>query len=869
MGRFFCGEATMSEGIRDVLGIDIGTESVGSTWVNLKANDFDLAVSIFPRGIEESDKQRGAPKNQARRKARLQRRSIARRSARKRHLRDVLVNAGLCPRPDQSLDHDSHRQTPWELRRDGLQRPLTPHEFGRVLVHLNQRRGAMGIHMDEKDDDSKDQADKKDEKAKEQGKIKKAISRLEKAIGNRTFGQFMADMYDEQCHACGTSKDGKTTMYRGTIRNRRDALNENRGFHATRELIRKEYLALWNAQIKFGGTTADLLTDDLKCRLENPAPADIWREQGAIFGQRKTYWDTGTLGRCDLEPSAHCCPHADMYVQEFRVLETVNNIRIRWGNEPERQLNEAERKKVIAKLRSQKTGSPKTIRNALGKKLFFWLNVDNDPDREINADWFYHEIVMPIFGEAGWEDKSERERESVNHAILKFDPDTPKHTDDLAAGAKKWWHLSDEKAQLLIEAWQNRPKLEKRANLSRLAIKNLLPLMRERDPDTGRWPGVTEARKRFAEDPASRATPEQRVRYALTVTDALHELLRKLVGEDRAKALLRLRGTNKRDRHYMKKHPEKILPPAPMLANPVVRKTIHEVRRHIIAWIRKFGRKPDQIVVELISEARQSAVVRDWILAKNRFREKFRKEIKSQFNLDRLTTNQQEAAVDRVILLRQQHGVCAYSNPSRAISEQHAIDGTDLEIDHIVPQSLSRDNSLSNKVLCFKNANQGKGQRTPNDWLSPEQYAAMLQRLGHLEKEKPEKGSYFSQRENARKWGNLIRDTPDTSDFLASQYTDTAYAAQQVREWLAGALYGDEENPDRHVVPTNGRVTSALRKDWQLQDADSPKDRSDHRHHALDALVIAFSNVKVQQFVASLDAQERFHAKYPGPWPER
>jgi CRISPR-associated endonuclease Csn1 len=863
----------MAREIQNVLGIDIGTESVGSAWVDLEANDFDLAASIFPRGIEESDRDRGAPKNQARRMARSQRRSIARRSTRKKQLRRILVNVGLYPLLNQSFDHDVRRQTPWELRRDGLRRPLTPHEFGRVLIHLNQRRGALGIHMNDGEDadEQETKADQKDAKAKEQGNIKKAISRLEDAIGERTFGQFMADKYDEQHHKTQGTKE--VFFYRSAIRNRRDALNKDQGYHATRELIRKEFLALWDAQKKLGGATAALLTDELKEQLENPAADEKWREQGTIFGQRKTYWNTGTLGRCDLEPSAHDCPHADMYVQEFRVLETVNNILVRRCNEEKRQLNETERKKVIAKLRSQKTGSPKTIRTALGvtkkQEPFFWLNLDNDPDREINTDWFYGEIVLPVFGEEAWEAKSERERDSVNRALLKFDPDTTEHVAELAAGAKKWWNLSAEKVQLLIEAWQNRPKLEKRANLSRLAIQNLLPLMRAQDQTAGRWLTVTEARKRFAEDPASRATPDQRVRYALAVTDTLRKLLRNLVGEDRANALLRIRGTNKHDRHYIKRHPEKILPPAPMLANPVVRKAIHEVRRHVIAWIRRFGRKPDQIVVELISEARQSAKVRNQILARNRFRERIRKEIKKQFSLDRLSSNQQEAAVDRVILLRQQRGLCAYTHPSRAISEQHAVEGTDLEIDHIIPKSLSRDSGLSNKVLCYKNANQSKGQRTPKTWLPPDQYTAMLQRLGHLEKGKPEKGDYFSKKENARKWKNLTSDTPDTSDFLASQYTDTAYAAQQVREWLAGVLYGDEENPDRRVVPTNGRVTSALRKDWQLQDAAKLKDRGDHRHHALDALVIALSNLNLQAFVASLDAHERFHEKYPGQWPPR
>ena len=181
------------------------------------------------------------------------------------------------------------------------------------------------------DDEKEDKADEKDEKTKEQGNIKKAISRLEQEIGDRTFGQFMADKYDEQKH--GTRGTRKESHYRSAIRNRRDALNRDQGYHATRDLIRKEFIALWDAQKKMAGPTAALLTDELKKRLENPTEDAVWREKGIIFGQRKTYWDAGTLGRCDLEPSAHCCPHADMYVQEFRVLETVNNIRVKWADD--------------------------------------------------------------------------------------------------------------------------------------------------------------------------------------------------------------------------------------------------------------------------------------------------------------------------------------------------------------------------------------------------------------------------------------------------------------------------------------------------------------------------------------------------------
>jgi CRISPR-associated endonuclease Csn1 len=819
-------------------------------------------VSVFPRGVEERDDKRGAPKNQARREARHQRRTVARRGQRRRLLRRRLIAEGLYPSPGEPFDHDFFKQTPWEIRRDGLQRALTPHEFGRALIHLNQRRGASGVNVD--DEEEAEAGKVKEEKDSEQ-KVKEAISRLGGVIGNRTFGQFMADLYDQRKRAA-LDRDGheKRTHFRAAIRNRRDAFE----FHATRKMVREEFHCLWQAQRKLGGAVARVLTDELRTVFDDPTEDGVWREKGVIFGQRRTYWK-GRV-RCDLEPGDHRCPLADMYAQEYRILETLNNIRVKWGDQAWRPLDEAERAKVAAKLRSQKSANPKTIRTALGIKksqeAFFSLNFDADPDREINTDWFYREIVSPVFGVDAWEKMSEREKDSVNRAILKFDPDKTEHADRLRAGARKWWGVSEDKTENLIKSWKGRPKLEKRLKLSRRAIQNLLPLMRRQDSRAGTWPTETEARQRFAEDPSNAATPEQRARYAFNITDTLRSLLARLVGVERAKGLLRLRGTNKRDRHYLRKHPDRLLPPAPMLANPVVRKAIHEVRRHLIAWMKKFGCKPDRVVIEMVREARQSAKVRNSILARNRSREKDRKKIGGDLNLHGSSSRQQDA-VDRVLLCRQQRGVCAYTG--EPISEQRAAEGTDVELDHIVPKSLCWDNGLNNKVLCYRNANRGKGQRTPKNWLSQEGYAAMLQRLHFLEKDKPEKGGYFSKKDCARKWDNLTSETPSVADFLESQYTDTAYAARQVVQWLNGVLYGDEEDGHRRVFTTKGKYTSILRKDWQLQDSDGPKERSDHRHHAVDALIIALSGPeRIQELAARAADQERFHETH-GQWSRR
>src|SRR5207253_3131953 len=76
---------------------------------------------------------------------------------------------------------------PWESRRKGLDAPLSPHEFGRVLLHLAQRRGALGLKIVDVDE-SEDSA------AAEDGKVKAAIGEVRTKMRERkarTFGEFI------------------------------------------------------------------------------------------------------------------------------------------------------------------------------------------------------------------------------------------------------------------------------------------------------------------------------------------------------------------------------------------------------------------------------------------------------------------------------------------------------------------------------------------------------------------------------------------------------------------------------------------------------------------------------------------------------
>src|SRR5690606_26091325 len=144
----------------------------------------------------------------------------------------------------------------------------------------------------------------------------------------------------------------QAASWREPIRNRQYRLPEDQQFYAGRELIRKEFYRIVEVQRGLGDSPlATLLTHDFVARLDQPKGNATWKNAGLLFGQRRIYWDMGTLGRCDLEPTERCVPLADRHASYYRVVETVNNIRIEAGDGQSRPLSPEERSAVIETLR--------------------------------------------------------------------------------------------------------------------------------------------------------------------------------------------------------------------------------------------------------------------------------------------------------------------------------------------------------------------------------------------------------------------------------------------------------------------------------------------------------------------------------------
>lgn len=975
-------------------GLDIGSNSLGSAWIDHQTGEITVGLSVFPAGVDESDEKRGDPKNAKRRTARRARITLARRAERKRRLRLKLISVGLLPSNAEEFKKLLQETDPWVLRRKALTEPLAPHEFGRVLLHLAQRRGALGFDADVGDKGAVKKAivdlqlkmlqrfgseqarkaeqelrgriellSKKKRTEQEDTELDKAQEELTKLCKSLlqdsavTYGRFVADLRDERRTPITTPDRRK--HQRGPREWRKAVRNQagNFEFHADRAMIRDEFAKLWDAQKRLGGPLAEILTDDLLLALDDESRNSNWRHKGLLFGQRMQSWDLGTLGRCVLEPTERCAPHADMDASRYLVVETVNNLKIVERGKP-RALTPEERRKIknflseplgMEKERSKKgkpesfAVRPKTtvsvtdLRNLMGtseegwgrstKASRFRFNIESDEERQINTDWFSREIIHGAITPEKWDQMPARSREGINRAILKHDPDDEKHAAKLKSLVMQdWAGLSEAQADALIGAWRKRPRPDaKRLNMSRRAVRNLLTVM-DRDepwpdasrPGETRWLTQIEARKRIATD----------TNFCDVTTD------KPLDDHARRRYCTGTKGATARDRHYMRKHllkknkepvyapdglPLHEPPPAPLISNPVVRKAIHEVRRHIVEFMTTFGRKPDAIHVELAREAKMGKMDADRLNDRNRLRNRIKNEIINTFDLGAVSSTQKEEAVKRVVLCVQQDGVCPLCGNQKVttkITLRIAANGVGCQVAHIIPKGSGGHNGFGNVVLAHTECNQNMARRTPrqfwNDTLKGgfEEGISWVENIyGNIvrikpsetktatdvelwkcyltEQARPKRGStspippnYFTNRFDKAKIEQFRKDVKDIQEMTASQEAATKYAARQVMAYLADALYdgkglperstGSEQNPEiRRIFPNDGLWTSRLRREWGLffdrhggkakgltneqEHERKEKNRGDHRHHAIDAIVIALCTEQVRR---AWDARE-------------
>jgi CRISPR-associated endonuclease Csn1 len=312
--------------------------------------------------------------------------------------------------------------------------------------------------------------------------------------------------------------------------------------------------------------------------------------------------------------------------------------------------------------------------------------------------------------------------------------------------------------------------------------------------------------------------------------------------------------------------------PKGALRNPVVEKILNQMINVVNALSDEYG-KPDEIHIELARELKQSARQREKatkdISDRTKANEEIRKILQDEFHLSYVSA----ADILRYRLyeeLKPNGYKTLYSNQyiPRDLLFSRAID-----IEHIIPQALLFDDSYSNKTLEFRDVNLEKGKDTACDYVARKYGVEGLNEYKRRVKDLVDK-EVISRRKGDRL---LMPQSEIPSDFVNRDLTNSQYIARKSTEILQQYV--------RTVVPTNGSITARLREEWQLVDImkelnmpkyreagrtysvekldgqnlekiDSWTKRNDHRHHAMDALTIAFTRPAHIQVLNSLNAAE-------------
>lgn len=183
----------------------------------------------------------------------------------------------------------------------------------------------------------------------------------------------------------------------------------------------------------------------------------------------------------------------------------------------------------------------------------------------------------------------------------------------------------------------------------------------------------------------------------------------------------------------------------------------------------------------------------------------------------------------KIRLWYQQEGDCPYSG--KKISAVDLFHQDDLfEIDHIIPISVSFDDGQNNKVLCYSNMNQAKGQQTPYGFMSSGNGQGFQKLQAQL---KSNKRMSEVKKKNLLYTEN-IHDIEVRKRFVARNLVDTRYASRVVLNELQ--QFFRSKQSETKVTVIRGKMTSKLRERWRLN-----KSRDSHHHHAVDATIIAVS----------------------------
>jgi len=811
------------------LGADLGTNSLGWAVIEIALVDgiwtpkriVAAGSRIFSDGREPKS---GASLAGARRDARAMRRRRDRFKQRQAALVKYLTSAGFFP-ADETERQKLAALDPYELRAKALHEPLPLTHIGRALFHLNQRRGFKSNRKTDRgrnDDDS--------------GKIRVGVARLHEQMrdaGADTLGQFL-HMRRASAKSANTIPHVRTRIV--TVDAEDGKAGDVYDFYPDRQMLEEEFEAIWKAQTPHH---PEALTLERKEQFHE-----------IIFHQRPL--KEPKIGYCTLLPPEKRLPKAHPLFQRRRLLEEVNALKVVLPGKEAVPLGKPERDALLSKLAGKKAVAYASLRKALKLDPDARFNKESDNRKDMKGDEVAAEMSSAKrFGKA-WLGMAAETQWDVVSRLQKLESDA--EAADFEAWLRERHELSREQAQAVTGARLPEGYGRFGETATRALIRELQKDVVVYSEAVSRCPELGH----HSDFRDGQIWQDEKGHPALPYYGAILErhILPGTADPEEQDDALRIG----------------------RLTNPTVHIGLNQLRRVLNTLIRRYG-PPVEIAIELARELKLDEERKKEINTRNREnREAAEKRSKKLNELGQADKGGNRALLKLWEELNRENVLdrrCVYTG--RKISMDMLFSGA-VEVDHILPFSATLDDSGGNRILCLREVNRIKRKRTP--WearadlraqFGPEaDWEAIAARAARLPKEK--------------RWRfepDAIHRFDQQGGFLARHLTDTQHLSRLAREYLS-ALYPEKGEGSSHVWVSPGRLTEMLRRAWGLNhhlpdhnligQANQPKNRKDHRHHAIDAIVVAVTDRGMLNRIAreagrhGHEEASRVVADIPDPW---
>ncbi len=623
-----------------------------------------------------------------------------------------------------------------------------------------------------------------------------------------------------------------------------------------------EFETIWETQAQFHKG----LTPELKKEIR-----DI-----VIFYQRPLKSQKGLISFCEFENKQieveidgkkkvktiglKVCPKSSPLFQEFKIWQVLNNIQVSW-TDGKRFLEEDEKQILFDELKYKAKLSGTDVLKILFKSpKDFDLNFKEIEGNRTQSALFeaYQNIIdMSGHGEYNFSKMCSSEIYKIVSNVfagLGFSTDILSFDSSIEG--------NDFEKQPMYQLWHLLYSFE--GDKSATGNENLIQILHDKygfDPEYGK----ILANVVFQPDYGNLSTKAMRKILPFMKDGNEYSLACEYAGYRHSKKSLT---KEELENKVYKDHLE--LLPKNSLRNPVVEKILNQMVNVVNQVIDTYG-KPDEIRIELARELKKSAKERDemtrQINESSRLHQQYKTIIEKEFGKPNVTRND-IIRYKLYLELEKNEFKTLYSN---TYIPREKLFSKEFDIEHIIPQAKLFDDSFSNKTLEARNVNLAKSNATALDYVKTLDEKAVedyKQRIEYL---------FHNKVISKSKYQKLLMSEADIpSGFINRDLRDSQYIAKQAREML--------EELVKFVVPTTGSITDRLREDWQLvdvmkelnwnkyaklglvsfqEDSDGRKigkiddwtKRNDHRHHAMDALTIAFTKRSFIQYLNNLNAR--------------